>query len=71
MKKRNLFFNGFLDDGTQLDEETLSKFFILNTVETDCSLIDSSAKERVEKDINQYAKKIMMESEEKNNNLLK
>lgn len=69
-KEEYLFFSGFLDDGTQLDEETLSKFFRLNTIESDCNEIDSAAKERIKLDTEQYSKKLIIESEEKNNQLL-
>ena len=69
-KEEYLFFSGFLDDGTQLDEETLSKFFRLNTIESDCVGIDPSAKDRIKSDTEQYAKKLIIESEEKNNQLL-
>ena len=69
-KEEYLFFSGFLDDGTQLDEETLSKFFRLNTIESDCIGIDKTAEERIKLDTNQYAKKLIIESEEKNNQLL-
>ena len=69
-KEEYVFFSGFLDDGTQLDEETLSKFFRLNTIESDCSVIDDRAKERIIQDTKQYANKLIVESEEKNNQLL-
>lgn len=65
-----LFFTGFLDDGTQLDEDTLSKLFRLSTVESETSLITEAAKERLLMDANQYANKIIIESEERNNQLL-
>ena len=53
-----------------MDEETLSKFFRLNTIESDCSVIDDRAKERIIQDTKQYANKLIVESEEKNNQLL-
>lgn len=64
-----LFFTGYLEDGTQLDEDTLSKLFRLETYEDNCR-IEESVKLRLTKDANQYAKKIIIESEEKNNQLL-
>ena len=68
-RDEQLFFTGYLEDGTQLDEDTLSKLFRLETYEHTCN-IEESAKQRLTNDANQYAKKIIIESEEKNNQLL-
>lgn len=65
-----VFFTGFLEDGTQLDEDTLSKMFRLSTVESQIEKIDEHVKERLDADATQYSKKLIIESEEKNNKLL-
>lgn len=65
-----LFFTGFLDDGTQLDEEIISKLFRLHTIENNTDSIDENILERVKLDTEQYSKKILIESEERNNQLL-
>lgn len=65
-----LFFTGFLDNGTQLDEDTLSKLFRLNTIESANSEITSTTRNSLIMDANQYANKLIIESEERNNQLL-
>ena len=65
-----LFSIGFLEDGTQLDQEIISKLFRLNTKEIIDVTIPSSVKDKLILDSNQYAKKILIESEERNNSLL-
>lgn len=65
-----VFFTGFLDDGTQLDEDTLAKMFRLSTVESQMESIDEHIRERLTADATQYSKKLIIESEEKNNKLL-
>ena len=65
-----VFFTGFLEDGTQLDEDTLAKMFRLSTVESQMEAIDEHIKERLTADATQYSKKLIIESEEKNNKLL-
>lgn len=65
-----VFFTGFLEDGTQLDEDTLSKMFRLSTVESQIEKIDEHVRERLDADATQYSKKLIIESEEKNNKLL-
>lgn len=65
-----VFFTGFLEDGTQLDEDTLSKMFRLSTVEYQIEVIDKQIKERLNADAMQYGRKIIIESEERNNQLL-
>ncbi len=64
-----VFFTGFLEDGTQLDEDTLSKMFRLSTVEHQIKAIDNQVKERLNADAMQYGRKIIIESEERNNQL--
>lgn len=64
-----VFFTGFLEDGTQLDEDTLSKMFRLSTVEHQIKAIDNQVKERLNADATQYGRKIIIESEERNNQL--
>ena len=65
-----LFFTGFLDDGTPLDEDTLTKLFRLNTIEKHVDSIDKNILERLIKDASLYGKKIIIQSEERNNQLL-
>lgn len=65
-----VFFTGFLEDGTQLDEDTLSKMFRLSTIERPVEGIDNQIKDRLIADAEQYGKKIIIESEERNNQLL-
>ena len=68
-KEEHLFFTGFLNDGRPLDEDILEKMFRLNTFEKECVLngdIISSLMDNAK----QYAKKVLIESEEKNNKLL-
>ena len=65
-----LYFTGFLEDGSQLDEETIMKLFRLDTVENSINGIDENVLNRIKKDSEQYAKKILIESEERNNQLL-
>lgn len=65
-----LFFTGFLDDGTPLDEDTLTKLFRLNTIEKNVDSIDKTILERLIKDASLYGKKIIIQSEERNNQLL-
>lgn len=65
-----VFFTGFLEDGTQLDEDTLAKMFRLSTVESQMEAIDEHIRERLTADATQYSKKLIIESEEKNNKLL-
>lgn len=65
-----VFFTGFLEDGTQLDEDTLSKMFRLSTIERPVEGIDNKIKDRLIADAEQYGKKIIIESEERNNQLL-
>ena len=69
-KEEYLFFTGFLDDGTQLDEEIISKLFRLQTIENNIEKIDDKILDRIKLDLEQYSKKILIESEERNNNLL-
>lgn len=64
------FFTGFLEDGTQLDEDTLSKMFRLSTDEYKEEIIDTKIRERLAEDATQYGKKLIIESEERNNQLL-
>ncbi len=68
-KEEHLFFTGFLSDGTPLDEDTLEKMFRLSTNEKELQ-IDEKANIKLSDDAKQYAKKILIESEEKNNQLL-
>ena len=69
-KEEKLFFSGFLSDGTQISEDIIEKLFRLNTIEkTSCS-INFEISERLSKDAEQYSKKIVIESEERNNKLL-
>lgn len=65
-----VFFTGFLEDGTQLDEDTLAKMFRLSTAESQIEAIDEHIRERLTADAIQYSKKLIIESEEKNNKLL-
>ena len=65
-----VFFTGFLEDGTQLDEDTLEKMFRLSTAESQMEAIDEHIRERLTADAIQYSKKLIIESEEKNNKLL-
>lgn len=65
-----VFFTGFLEDGTQLDEDTLAKMFRLSTAESQIEAIDEHIGERLTADAIQYSKKLIIESEEKNNKLL-
>lgn len=69
-KEEKMFLVGFLEDGTQLDEETLTKLFRLSTEETEQTPLDSNAIARLASDVEQRSKKILIESEEKNNQLL-
>ena len=68
-KEERLFFTGFLKDGTPLAEDTIEKMFRLNTLENNRA-IDDEIINKLSNDAKQYAKKILIESEEKNNQLL-
>lgn len=69
-KEEKLFFSGFLSDGTQISEDIIEKLFRLNTIEKTSCTINSEISERLSKDAEQYSKKIVIESEERNNKLL-
>ena len=69
-KEEHMFLVGFLEDGTQLDEETLNKLFRLNTKEVEESSVDDTTLSRLMADAEQRSNKLLIESEEKNNQLL-
>lgn len=69
-REEYVFFTGFLEDGTQLDEDTLSKMFRLSTVEYQAETIDTQIRDRLTADATQYGRKLIIESEERNNQLL-
>lgn len=65
-----LFFNGILDDGTILNEDTISKLFRLETVEKPLDYIENTIVESLVSDSVLHSKKIIIESEERNNEVL-
>ena len=68
-KEEHLIFNGILEDGTVIDEDTIGKLFRLDTIESNCS-IPADIICILENDAELHRNKIVIKSEEKNNALL-
>ena len=65
-----LFFNGLLDDGTVIDEDTIIKLFRLETIESlDCQLTPD-AEFSLEQDAIIHCNKVVLESEQRSNLIL-
>ena len=68
--EERIFFNGMLDDGTPLEEDTIFKLFRLETAESDVDDIPADIKSVLLADAKMHGDKILLESEEKNNQIL-
>lgn len=66
-EETRIFLNGFLDDGTPIDEEVLLKLFKLNTTESPIDLISNDAISRLDSDASVVSNKIKILNEERNN----
>lgn len=64
------FCTGFLDDGTPIDTDTLEKLFRLSTVEAAGNGCTQATRDALLENARQYANKLIIESEERNNQLL-
>ena len=64
------FCTGFLTDGTPIDNETLAKLFRLATIESSQSDISDVVRESLRENAEQFGRRIIIESEERNNQLL-
>lgn len=69
-KEEILYLSGVLSDGTPISEEVLEKLFRLSSLESDSYHFISAAANVLNMNVSQYAKKLLLESEERNNELL-
>ena len=66
----HLFFDGYLDNGEKIDEDTIEKMFRLETTEKILGSISKEEIDRVLVDSKLHANKILLLSEERNNEIL-
>lgn len=64
-----LLFNGFLEDGTPLEIDTIEKLFRLDTFESTNDKLENIILEKLAADSKQHSNKVIIESEERNNKL--